>query len=87
MNDKHANHNEKKIAQQEEAHSVCVKCKLHSLFLCLCSFPNPLSRFMIACDKCSEWYHGDCVGIGKMRGRQMEKAGTEWICPVCTGKM
>ena len=40
---------------------------------------------MIACDRCTEWYHGDCVGVTKARGRQIEKKGINWICPVCSG--
>ena len=41
-------------------------------------------RFMICCDICEEWFHGDCVGISVNQGRRMERAGKEYICPVCT---
>lgn len=30
---------------------------------CLCRQPNDPSRFMLACDRCSEWYHGECVNV------------------------
>ena len=44
------------------------------------------SRFMICCDGCQEWLHGDCVGIGEVQGRSMERRGEEYICPTCTSK-
>ena len=28
---------------------------------CTCQQPAD-DRFMIACDKCEEWYHGECIG-------------------------
>ena len=40
-------------------------------------------RFMICCDSCEEWYHGDCVGISLERGRQMEKASEDYTCVKC----
>lgn len=45
---------------------------------------NFVPRFMICCDSCEEWYHGDCVGISLERGRQMEKASEDYTCAKCT---
>ena len=42
-----------------------------------------LYRFMISCDQCEEWFHGDCVGITLQRGRRMEQDGEEYVCPKC----
>lgn len=39
---------------------------------------------MICCDRCSEWYHGDCVGISQARGHLLEKNGEDYICPSCS---
>lgn len=44
------------------------------------------SRFMICCDRCEEWFHGECVGITEARGRLMERNGEDYICPNCTMK-
>ncbi|KAG7472395.1 hypothetical protein MATL_G00108360 [Megalops atlanticus] len=41
-------------------------------------------RFMICCDHCDEWFHGDCVGVSEARGRLLEKNREEYICPKCT---
>lgn len=43
-------------------------------------------RFMICCDRCEEWFHGECVGITEARGRLMERNGEDYICPNCTVK-
>ena len=49
---------------------------------CLCRQPED-GRFMIRCDLCEEWFHGDCVGITPAVGRQMEEHADEFICPNC----
>lgn len=50
---------------------------------CICRQPHN-NRFMICCDRCEEWFHGDCVGISEGRGRLLEKDGEDYICPNCT---
>ena len=57
---------------------LCV-CACVSLSLCL--FVSV--RFMICCDQCEEWFHGDCVGITVSMGKRMERAGKDYVCPVC----
>ena len=51
-------------------------------------YPVPFSvpRFMICCDRCEEWFHGDCVGITEARGRLMERNGEDYVCPNCSAK-
>nr|XP_033819552.1 death-inducer obliterator 1 isoform X2 [Geotrypetes seraphini] len=50
---------------------------------CICQQPHN-NRFMICCDRCEEWFHGDCVGISESRGQLLEKDGEDYICPNCT---
>ncbi|XP_048675342.2 death-inducer obliterator 1 isoform X2 [Caretta caretta] len=50
---------------------------------CICHQPHN-NRFMICCDRCEEWFHGDCVGISEARGRLLERNGEDYICPNCT---
>nr|CAB3238001.1 death-inducer obliterator 1 [Phallusia mammillata] len=53
---------------------------------CICQKPHD-NRFMISCDKCEEWFHGDCVGITLQRGKKMEEKGEEYVCPQCVKKI
>ncbi|XP_043107441.1 death-inducer obliterator 1 isoform X4 [Puntigrus tetrazona] len=49
---------------------------------CICRQKHN-KRFMICCDRCEEWFHGDCVGISEARGRLMERNGEDYVCPNC----
>ncbi|VDP19172.1 unnamed protein product [Schistosoma margrebowiei] len=49
---------------------------------CICRQPHD-ERFMICCDLCDEWYHGDCVGIKPEEGKCMEKNEIEFVCDSC----
>ena len=53
---------------------------------CFCKNPHG-NRFMICCDTCEYWFHGDCVGISMAMGREMEKTGEEWCCNKCKGNI
>ncbi|XP_066526286.1 death-inducer obliterator 1 isoform X2 [Hoplias malabaricus] len=52
---------------------------------CICRQKHN-KRFMICCDRCEEWFHGDCVGITEARGRLMERNSEDYVCPNCTGR-
>lgn len=49
---------------------------------CICRQPYD-ERFMIQCDHCEEWFHGNCVGVSQQQGRHLEKSKKEWWCPRC----
>ncbi|XP_077368807.1 uncharacterized protein LOC144013606 isoform X1 [Festucalex cinctus] len=46
---------------------------------CICRQKHD-KRFMISCDSCQEYFHGDCVGVSESEGCK------EYICPPCTTK-
>ncbi|KAK0612919.1 hypothetical protein B0T17DRAFT_542139 [Bombardia bombarda] len=46
---------------------------------CLCRGPDN-HQFMIACDKCEDWFHGDCIGMDKYTGEELV---LRYICPRC----
>ncbi|VDP92932.1 unnamed protein product, partial [Echinostoma caproni] len=48
---------------------------------CLCRTPYDPGRVYIACDRCDEWYHAECVGLTSQQAAT--HAGT-YICPRCT---
>ncbi|KAK5620235.1 hypothetical protein CRENBAI_026847 [Crenichthys baileyi] len=48
---------------------------------CLCRKPD-INCFMIGCDSCTEWFHGQCVGVSE----KAAKAIRVWFCPSCRDK-
>ncbi|KAM9250145.1 death-inducer obliterator 1 [Dugong dugon] len=75
------------LKEEEPRESIKHKpeCEVYdpSALYCLCRQPHN-NRFMICCDRCEEWFHGDCVGISEARGRLLERNGEDYICPNCT---
>ncbi|KAH8294940.1 hypothetical protein KR018_004466 [Drosophila ironensis] len=53
---------------------------------CICRQPHN-NRFMICCDKCEDWFHGNCVNVTKAMGTEMEQKGIDWKCPECVKKL
>ncbi|KAI7902363.1 uncharacterized protein BX663DRAFT_543373 [Cokeromyces recurvatus] len=52
---------------------------------CICKRPYDVPRFMIACDKCNEWFHGECIQISEKQGEFIDL----YFCDNCskiTGK-
>lgn len=52
---------------------------------CICKQPHN-NRFMICCDKCDDWFHGNCVQVTKAMSKEFERIGKEWSCPACRGE-
>mmetsp|Transcript_5259 Transcript_5259/g.7657 ORF Transcript_5259/g.7657 Transcript_5259/m.7657 type:complete len:594 (+) Transcript_5259:1165-2946(+) len=46
---------------------------------CHCGGAND-GRFMLCCDKCDKWFHGDCVNVQEEDSIKI----TNWICPDCS---
>ncbi|MBW0477219.1 hypothetical protein O181_016934 [Austropuccinia psidii MF-1] len=64
----------KSESQMEDDRLYCVCKRLYD------------GRTMIACDRCDNWYHNDCVGIGE----ELVELVDLFICPICqeaTGKV
>ncbi|XP_078003883.1 CXXC-type zinc finger protein 1 isoform X2 [Phascolarctos cinereus] len=62
----------------EEARSENVE---NAPIYCVCRKPD-INCFMIGCDNCNEWFHGDCIKITE----KMAKAIREWYCLQCREK-
>ncbi|XP_076875055.1 death-inducer obliterator 1 [Brachyhypopomus gauderio] len=81
---------EKQGAQEEkQEHETCQSVvdddgeEDPNALYCICRQKHN-NRFMICCDRCQEWFHGDCVGITASRGRLLEENGEDYICPSCS---
>lgn len=47
---------------------------------CLCRGPDD-HRWMICCEKCEDWFHGECINLSKDIGESLIE---KFICPNCT---
>ncbi|XP_008316360.1 histone lysine demethylase PHF8 [Cynoglossus semilaevis] len=46
---------------------------------CLCRLPYDVTRFMIECDNCQDWFHGSCVGVEEDKAAEIDL----YHCPNC----
>uniref|UniRef100_A0A8C9T282 Bromodomain PHD finger transcription factor n=1 Tax=Scleropages formosus TaxID=113540 RepID=A0A8C9T282_SCLFO len=46
---------------------------------CVCRTPYDESKFYIGCDLCSNWFHGECVGVTEKEAKKMD----DYICNEC----
>ncbi|KAJ8257446.1 hypothetical protein GJAV_G00185680 [Gymnothorax javanicus] len=46
---------------------------------CLCKLPYDVTRFMIECDICQDWFHGSCVGVEEEKAADIDL----YHCPNC----
>jgi hypothetical protein len=50
-----------------------------SVLYCICKRPYDVPRFMIACDKCDQWFHGECIQISEKQGEFIDL----YFCEAC----
>uniref|UniRef100_A0A8C6KT71 Bromodomain PHD finger transcription factor n=1 Tax=Nothobranchius furzeri TaxID=105023 RepID=A0A8C6KT71_NOTFU len=46
---------------------------------CICKTPYDETKFYIGCDLCTNWYHGECVGITEKEANHID----QYVCPQC----
>lgn len=47
---------------------------------CVCRKPYDATRFMIACDRCDDWFHGECIGISEKESEFVDL----YFCTKCS---
>ncbi|XP_070559225.1 histone lysine demethylase PHF8-like isoform X2 [Ptychodera flava] len=47
---------------------------------CICRQVYDVTRFMIECDICKDWFHGSCIGISEHQAHDVEV----YHCPICS---
>ncbi|XP_064633225.1 CXXC-type zinc finger protein 1-like isoform X2 [Lineus longissimus] len=48
---------------------------------CICRSTDS-TRFMICCDNCEEWYHGDCINVNEKEAKSIKA----FFCQICREK-
>ena len=59
----------------------CILCLSVYLFIYLCIYLFKSYFYCSGCDKCAEWFHGDCINLRKSEAKKVE----EWYCKACLG--
>lgn len=54
---------------------------------CLCEMPYNPDRVMIACDKCDEWFHPECLGLSKEEVDEVVRSSQPFVCPQCVRQL
>ncbi|XP_043919789.1 PHD finger protein 3 [Protopterus annectens] len=57
----------------------------HNKHCSFCRKPR-ISRFMVGCGRCDEWFHGDCVGLSLAQAQYMEQEDMEYVCSKCSAE-
>lgn len=62
----------------ERKSKIATILKDENVAYCICR-SSDTSRFMIGCDSCEEWFHGDCVNITEKESKSIKK----YYCDPC----
>lgn len=66
---------------KESDAKVIIESQQNEVLYCICRKPD-VDQFMIGCDHCNEWYHGECIGITKQEAKKIK----QFCCNACQEK-
>lgn len=85
MSDKRSKKSREEIARQfdlpERKSKIATISLQQDVAYCICRSSDS-SRFMICCDACEEWYHGDCINITEKEAKHIK----QYFCIACKEK-
>lgn len=85
MSDKRSKKSKEEIARQfdlpERKSKIATILQTQDVAYCICRTSDS-SRFMICCDACEEWYHGDCINITEKEAKHIK----QYFCIACKEK-
>ncbi|KAJ7169926.1 hypothetical protein C8R46DRAFT_1265823 [Mycena filopes] len=67
---------------EDEEEEVLIAAAEDDKLYCVCKTKYDEDRFMIACDKCDEWYHTQCVDMPDLVVDLVD----QFFCPLCIEK-
>lgn len=62
-----------------DVHNILQHVKKTTLAYCICGGPYDPNIFMIQCDRCDNWFHGNCVDVREYQALDIDK----YHCPRC----
>lgn len=66
-------------APNAPVHTAAKRPAKKEKLLCICRTPYDNTKFYVGCEHCSNWFHGDCVGVTEEMSKTME----EYVCSDC----
>lgn len=85
MSEKRSKKSKEEIARQfdlpERKSKIATILQTQDEAYCICRSSDS-SRFMICCDACEEWYHGDCINITEKEAKHIK----QYFCIACKEK-
>ncbi|KAF8641233.1 hypothetical protein AX17_000867 [Amanita inopinata Kibby_2008] len=68
-----------KVTERQEEEESSDAANDDDKLYCVCKTKYDEDRFMIACDRCDEWYHTQCVDMSDLEVDLVD----QFICPIC----
>ena len=72
---------QRRVKREKRSNSSNAERQPSEPVYCVCRRPHSTNEFMIQCDRCDEWYHGECIGVTEADADEID----EYECFLCSG--